>query len=270
MNDRSASEAPASEAVAEGILERAGSAGVPVKLIGGLGCWFLIRGEGPAAARYRRAYGDVDIIVPRRSRAEVAALLSEPEFYPNSSFNAVQGETRLMFASAGGCKIDVFVGGFEMAHRVPFPDASFAGPASAAPPPELLLTKLQLHALTEKDIADVTGVLAFLGPGNGIDVPRFVAPLAADWGIWRTVTSNLRTIIARAEGHSVEGHSVEGHSGEGLPDHGEQVSSAAAGLLAAADAVPKSLRWKTRSRIGERVAWYQEPEEPETEPMAVR
>jgi hypothetical protein len=250
-----ASGAPASEAVAEGILERAGSAGVPVKLIGGLGCWFLIRGEGPAAARYRRDYGDVDIIVPRRSRAEVTALLSEPEFYPNSSFNAVQGETRLMFASAGGCKIDVFVGGFEMAHRVPFPDVSFAGSASAAPLPELLLTKLQLHALTEKDIADVTGVLAFFGPGTGIDVPRFVAPLASDWGIWRTVTGNLRTIIARAQE---------------LPDHGERVSSAAAGLLDAADATPKSLRWKTRSRIGERVAWYQEPEEPETEPMAVR
>jgi hypothetical protein len=243
------------EAVAEVILDRAAAAGVPVKLIGGLGCWFSIR-EHAAAARYRRGYGDVDIIVPRRGRSALATVLGPPQFRPNTAFNAVQGETRLMFASADGCKVDVFVGGFEMSHRVPFPDASFAGPASAAPVPELLLTKLQLHALTGKDIADVTGLLAFLAPGRGIDVARFVAPLAADWGIWRTVTGNLEAVADAA--------------GEHLGEHQGQVRAAATQLLAAANGVPKSLRWRARSRIGERVPWYQQPEEPETEPTLVR
>jgi hypothetical protein len=243
------------EAVAGLILDRAASAGLPAKLIGGLGCWFSIR-EHAAAARYQRGYGDVDIIVPKRSRSALAAVLCPPLFLPNTAFNAVQGETRLMFASSGGCKVDVFVGGFEMSHRVPFPDASFAGPASPAPPPELLLTKLQLHAITDKDIADVTGLLAFLTPGSDIDTDRFAAPLAADWGIWRTVTGNLET-VADAAGE---------HGGE----HRDQVRAAAARLLAAATSAPKSLRWKARSRIGERVPWYQLPEEPETEPTLVR
>lgn len=243
------------EVVAETILDRARAAGVPVKLIGGLGCWFSIR-EHAAAERYRRGYGDVDIIVPRRGRSALAAVLGPPQFQPNTAFNAVQGETRLMFASAGGCKVDVFVGEFEMSHRVPFPDASFAGPASAAPPAELLLTKLQLHALTAKDVSDVTGVLAFLAPGGDIDTARFVAPLAADWGIWRTVTGNLET-VADAAGAQPGGHR-------------DQVRAAAGELRAAAIAAPKSLRWKARSRIGERVPWYQQPEEPETEPTLVR
>lgn len=243
------------EAVAETILDRARAAGLPAKLIGGLGCWFLIR-EHAAAARYRRGYGDVDIIVPRRSRSALAAVLGPPRFQPNAGFNAVQGETRLMFASAGGCKVDVFVGEFEMSHRVPFPDAAFAGPASAAPVAELLLTKLQLYALTAKDVADVTGVLACLAPGSGIDTARFAAPLGADWGIWRTVTRNLETVADAA--------------GEHLGEHRDPVRAAAAQLLAAANSVPKSLRWKTRSRIGERVPWYQQPEEPETEPTLVR
>jgi hypothetical protein len=246
----------AAEAVAERILARAAGAGLALKLIGGLGCWFSIRGHEGAAA-YRRAYGDVDVIVPRRGRSALAAVLGAPDFRPNAAFNAVQGETRLMFASAGGCKVDVFVGSFEMAHRVPFPEASFAGAASAAPAAELLLTKLQLHALTAKDIGDVTGVLAFLVPGADIDLARFAAPLGGDWGIWRTVTGNLATVVGAAAGAA------------GGP-HRDQVRAAADGLLAAADRVPKSLRWKARARIGERVPWYTEPEEPETEPTVVR
>ena len=34
-----------------------------------------------------------------------------------------------------------------------------------------------------------------------------------------------------------------------------------AGAFYQADAVPKSLRWKLRSRVGERVQWYELPEE---------
>ena len=42
------------------------------RFIGGLGCWFSIR-QHAAAARYQRSYGDVDIIVPKRSRSALAA-----------------------------------------------------------------------------------------------------------------------------------------------------------------------------------------------------
>ena len=32
-------------------------------------------------------------------------------------------------------------------------------------------------------------------------------------------------------------------------------------LLAFAEATPKSLKWKVRARVGERVQWYELPEE---------
>jgi hypothetical protein len=38
-------------------------------------------------------------------------------------------------------------------------------------------------------------------------------------------------------------------------------SAQLAELRAAIDQAPKSARWKVRARIGERVTWYQEPEE---------
>ncbi len=35
----------------------------------------------------------------------------------------------------------------------------------------------------------------------------------------------------------------------------------AAALLVAIDAAPKTLGWKARARVGERVRWYETPEE---------
>ena len=32
-------------------------------------------------------------------------------------------------------------------------------------------------------------------------------------------------------------------------------------LLAAIEAAPKSIGWRTRARVGERVRWYETPEE---------
>ena len=245
------------EATAETIVAEASRAQVPLKLIGGLGCWFLIRSQGAAAQPYRRPYGDVDVIVPKRSRGKIAEMFSRAGFIPNATFNAVQGETRLMFASADGCKVDVFVAGFAMSHPVPFPDAAFSHPSPAARPVELLLTKLQTHACTDKDRHDVAGILALcpLGTGPGqIDVGQFAAPLGGDWGLWRTVTENLTGTLDHPLSDS---------------GHAATVAQAVRELSDAAQRVSKSLRWKARARIGDRIPWYETPEEPETDPRPV-
>jgi hypothetical protein len=262
MMDATSAESPAvtpgrAEATAETIIAEASRAEVPLKLIGGLGCWFVIRSHGAAAQPYRRQYGDVDVIVPKRSRGKIAEMFSRAGFIPNATFNAVQGETRLMFASADGCKVDVFVGGFAMSHPVPFPDAAFSHPSPAARPVELLLTKLQTHACTDKDRHDVAGLLALcpLGTGPGqIDVAQFAAPLGADWGLWRTVTENLTATLDHPLSDS---------------GHAATVAQAVRELSDAAQRVSKSLRWKARARIGDRIPWYESPEEPETDPRPV-
>jgi hypothetical protein len=43
----------------------------------------------------------------------------------------------------------------------------------------------------------------------------------------------------------------------------QRVVDSGSRLTEAMQAAPKSLRWKIRSRAGERVAWYELPEEPD-------
>jgi hypothetical protein len=246
---------------AHDIINKSRDAGVGAKLIGGIGCWLHIAEHAPDATPFAREYGDVDLVLGRKEAVAVGRVLEDMGYEPVTSFNSVQGEVRLMYVGRRQkLRIDVFVGSFEMCHNVPLNKKAFdplEHPSLGLV--ELLLTKLQIVKCNEKDLLDVGALLAFHDIGGGpeeIDGERFASILAKDWGLWRTVTDNLKKL--------------EGWAGK-APGRSELIAGRARDLRELADAAPKSRRWKTRAMVGDRVRWYEEPEEPETEmDMAVR
>ena len=235
-----------------------------VKAIGGIGCWLHVREHGPEAEPCRRDYGDVDLALPRSGSKRLGELMDEVGLKPVESFNANSGATRRMFVSgASGVQVDVFIGAFSMCHEVPLPDEAFTPPEQfALGTTELLLTKLQVVQLSEKDVHDAASLLSFhaLGPGSdAIDADRVAHLLAADWGLWRTVTQSLERIRAKAADGAVPAPARAGTVQERIDD-----------LRGRIDAAKKSLKWRTRARVGDRVLWYEEPEEPDKEWIPVR
>jgi hypothetical protein len=241
-------------AAAERISGAAAEQGTSIKALGGVGCWLRVR-DHIGAARFRRDYGDLDIVVSRGGGARVVELLSSLGYVPAASFNAVHGETRLMFADPDtGSRIDVFLGGFAMCHTVPLPGEAFAGPSAALAVPELVLMKLQVVEANQKDLRDVAALFAFDDFAT-VEGDRLVKALSKDWGLWRTVSANLERMSVLDTGDS---------------DIDARVHAMAREVLAAAEAAPKSMKWKARAVVGERTPWYDTPEEPETEAVAVR
>jgi hypothetical protein len=87
--------------------------------------------------------------------------------------------------------------------------------------------------------------------GPAIDTGRFGAVLAADWGWWRTTTGNLEKLPA-----------LLAESPEMVPPQARfDALEQAARLLDVAKSVPKSMKWKLRANVGDRVRWYELPEE---------
>lgn len=241
-------------AAAERISREAAERGASVKTLGGVGCWLHVR-DHAAAAPFRRDYGDLDIVSVKGGGARTGELLSTLGFVPVPSFNAVHGETRMMFLDpATETRIDVFLGGFAMCHTVPLPAEAFAGASAALAVPELVLMKLQVVEANEKDLRDVAALFAFHDAAT-VDGGRLTRALSRDWGLWRTVTANLERMGRVA-------------TGDAALD--ERVHRVAAELLEAIEAAPKAMKWKARAVVGERTPWYDTPEEPETEAVAVR
>jgi hypothetical protein len=232
------------------IIVRGREAGVALKAIGGVGCWLHSVEHSERAERFARAYGDVDFVVPRKHAMALGPVVEPLGYRPVTSFNSVQGETRLMYVhESRPFRIDVFCGSFAMCHEVPIDKPAYLPeehPALGLV--ELLLTKLQVVASNAKDLLDAGSLLAFHSVEE-IDGARFASVLARDWGLWRTVTANLTALESWAR--------------EQAPDARLEIASRARKLRELAEGAPKSRRWKTRAMVGERVRWYEEPEEPE-------
>ena len=75
---------------------------------------------------------------------------------------------------------------------------------------------------------------------------------AGDWGWWRTVTMNLDKIA----------HFAEEEHGDLVPEARVYEPAEQAGALRGrCEEVSKPLKWKLRAKVGDRVQWYQLPEE---------
>jgi Uncharacterised nucleotidyltransferase len=241
---------PLADILAEGerIASAAAAQGVPVRLLGGVAIG--MHGVHPALAR---RYGDIDLATTRRGGRGTLELLEGLGYTPNERFNALNGSTRLVvYDEPNRRQIDVFVGEFSMCHSLPIADRLELD-ARTVPLAELLLTKLQIVQLNAKDVADIHAlVLAHdVGERDADEINGgFIAGLLArDWGLWRTTRGSLETARETLAETALS------------PAEQALVAERLERLWARVEAEPKSMRWRTRARVGDRVRWYEEPEE---------
>jgi hypothetical protein len=238
-------------AEARRLLDLASSEGVPLRVLGGVAIHLRAPGELPPPLT--RSYGDVDFVTAKGSSAAVQRLLRANGYEPHVAFNALHGTERLLFFdNANERQIDVFVGGFTMSHKVPVAERLELEPATL-PLAELLVTKLQIAELNEKDVRDALAL--FHGhpvderDDDAINAARVAEMCRSDWGLWRTLTGNLaacRDHLGRYELTEEDQNRIRGEMDA---------------LLDRIEREPKSRGWKLRARIGERKRWYTLPEE---------
>ena len=238
------------DVVAEGvrILSAAREQAVPLRLLGGVAVRLRARNGLPPALQ--RTYGDLDFVTARRASGPVQKLFRDLGYEPHVSFNALNSKERLLFFDTEHDRqVDVFVGSFRMSHEVPL-EGRLELDETSIPLAELLLTKLQVIELNEKDVRDAIALLhgRELGDEDGetVNARRIAELCSQDWGLWRTITRNLETCRQRA-----------GAYGDDLAGVAEQFAA----LEERIDAEPKSRAWRLRAKIGERKRWYELPEE---------
>ena len=175
--------------------------------------------------------------------------------------------------NVAGDHVDVFLDVMRMDHDVDVRDRLDMDPY-AIPPTDILLSKLQIGEIADKDVHDVVALLKDVplgepgdsdagdtprlpgsSDGQAIDTSRLARLCARDWGLYHDVIANLDLAAARLGEYR-------------LPDADEaRVRGAAVRLRAAVVAHDKSLRWRLRARVGTRLAWRREVEEREGSPV---
>jgi hypothetical protein len=222
------------EAVA--IVDQTAERGGVTRILGGVGVVLHCAGTGG----FHREPEDIDLAVTRAAAAGLDAVLADRGYTANTRLNAMHGDRRRQFEGPAG-KVDVFVGAFTMCHKLEL-ERRLAAESPTLTAADLVLTKLQIVELTEKDMLDLRLLLEShevgSGPGDWIDADYIASVLADDWGYWRTASGTLEQVTGAAPA----------------------LSEKAQRLWERVEAEPKTRKFKMRARVGERRRWYELPE----------
>lgn len=241
------------DAEARRILAAVDEEQLPLRLAGGAA--FMLRCPHAQRPPLARPHGDLDFAGLSSATKRIQELFARLGYRPNRRFNSLHSRERLLFSDEGRARdVDVILDHFRMCHVIDLRDRIDADRDTLSLS-DLLLCKMQVVELNEKDVRDVQALLLDFpvgkGDGDSINLDRLCNLLSRDWGIYHTVQINLGRVRDSAGGMGLT--SLEE----------EQIGRQVEALLDAMASFPKSLRWKARAQIGERLPWYDLPDEVE-------
>ena len=225
-----------------------------IRALGSIAVALHCPNAGALIAEFKRAYADIDFVAYKRDAREIAAAISGLGYIEDRQiFIFSEGRRAIFDHPSADIHIDVFYDRLEFCHVIPL-DGRLEADAPTIPLAELLLSKLQIVKLNEKDVVDAILLLLDhpLGSGDAdtIDIDRIGALAAAEWGLWRTLTMNLEKVGALAATYPQLDAAQR-----------DLAAQRVATVKAAIDAVPKPLSWRMRDRVGDRRQWWTDVDE---------
>ncbi len=236
------------------IVEATEAAGIPVRVLGSIGVALHSHDAASIIPSFERTYADIDFAAYKRDARVVATVFAGLGYVDDREvFIGSEGGRSIFDDPARHIHVDVFYDRLEFCHVIPLA-GRLEVDRPTIPIAELLLSKLQIVKINEKDVVDIILLLLDhpLGSGDAdtVDMDRIARLCADDWGLWRTLTQNLDKVAALAITYPQL-------SGE----QRSRVLTAGREFKARIDAVPKSRGWKMRDRIGDRRQWWTDVDE---------
>ncbi|MGO8684690.1 MAG: hypothetical protein ACLQUT_08965 [Thermoleophilia bacterium] len=224
---------------------------VVLRMIGALAFHYHCPEFGYIQTKLHRVYTDIDFAGYAKQSRQIRELfvgLGYGEDVEINSFHAEAG--RLIFNHPQThLHIDVFMDKLDFCHPIPW-KSRLEVDDPTIPLAELLLEKMQIVKINEKDIIDTIMLLREHEIGaddnDHINSDKVAELCAQEWGLWRTTSMNLEKVRGFLPHFELTGEDTT------------VVSQRLDVLLRAMNERPKGTKWKLRARVGDKVKWYKE------------
>ncbi len=245
---------------AKKLVEDAEKDGIILRVMGGLGIYLHLEEEehkklwkklGRLGGKF---FTDIDLASYSKYREKMIQFLTRKGYGFDPRLLYRYGKKRQIFFGTKIPMVEVFFDKLEMCHTI-----SFKGRLEAEkitlPLAELLLEKLQIVKINEKDIKDIIVLLRSHEIGETdketVNLKIFErAGLNKDWGFYYTVTTNFGKIKSLLDKYSVLSDEDRGVVSERIDK-----------ILNYLEKLPKTSGWKFRAKIGTKKKWYNDVED---------
>jgi hypothetical protein len=240
-------------AEAAGIVEEANKRGIILRVMGAVAFRMHCPRHGDMHEALNRRLTDLDLAAYSRQRRHVEGLFEELGYTlkPASFAMHMLGDREIFIHPSARFVVDVFYDKLVMCHDIDF-RGRLEKDYPTIPLAELLLEKLQIVRLTEKDVKDVLMLLREHGigleDGETINAEYIAGLLSEDWGFYYTVVTNMAKIRDLTADFILE------------EDVRRELTLKLDSLLKIIEEKPKSAGWKLRAKIGPKKKWYRDVE----------
>lgn len=240
------------------IIAAAGNADVDLRVVGGVGVRLHCAEPAETLARIGRVAKDIDFVVPKEGRKPLRRLLEDRGYLVDRDLLVAMEGRRYSFSHpTSEIELDVFVERLEFNHTIEVRSRLDRHPVTISLE-DLLMQKLQIVQLTANDMVDISVLLATHSVATeAASTEEFCSDyiaglLGRDWGFHHTATSNLERFADDTDTGVDLGSAMN-----------QLVRERSNRLLDVIGQAPKSMGWRIRAKVGERVQWWEDVDERE-------
>jgi len=239
---------------AKRIVDAAKNEGILLRLLGALAFHIHCPKFSYMQELLGRSFTDIDFASYHKESSRINKLFVELGYQYDVRVRTIFG-SRLVFYDSSGTNrhCDVFLDKLEFCHDIDFEnrlDVDYP----TIPLVELLLEKMQIVKLNEKDVVDTMMLLREHQIGGSdnetINADRLAKLTSRDWGLWKTITINLQNVKNATQNDK-----------KLTEEDRKDIDAKITALMKRIDDEPKSRGWKIRAQIGEKRKWYRDVDE---------
>jgi Fic family protein len=257
------------------IIDAARTAGAQLRLTGGL----AVRRYCTDLDFMDREYSDIDFVGSAEQKKEIHTVFESLDYTENRYVAQSTDSSQLQYiknealagmkaeaqAAVDGVRstyepplvdhVDIFLDVMRMDHDIDVSERLEIDDYAISPA-DAFIAKMQIGRINQKDVHDVIALvkdvpLRDVDDDTSIDLLHIAEVCARDWGLYRDITANLDIALAMVGDYGLT---------EGQQD---RVYARLAAIKESVENAGKSLRWRLRATVGERVAWRREIEDTE-------
>jgi hypothetical protein len=256
LGDATPAAYPAASVFVEEALRYANDASakkIPLRIIGGMAIYLHSENQrtlwNSLARLGDKVFTDIDYVSLSAQLGKIVPFFEEMGYTTSRSFLYLHGNSRAIFYGKTIPMIDIFMDKLDFCHTidlrkrldVDYPTISLA---------DLLLEKLQIVQLNEKDVKDTIVMLRAHNVGDNdqdtVNIDYVSRLLSDDWGFYHTFTTNLSKIKEYI------------NQSQALVKDRDDLFGKIDKISQRIESEPKSTRWKMRAKVGTRRKWYQD------------
>jgi len=233
------------------VVEEAKKQRVVLRVMGAI----AVRLHCPNFAYLHRSMGreisDIDFMGYEKASSKIERFFEGLGYATRPLTYSFRQSGRLIFVDNANVKrVDVFLDRLAMCHTIDF-STRLEVDYPTIPLAELLLEKMQIVKLNEKDVKDTIVLLLEHQIGQAdtetVNIGHIARLMSNDWGFYHTVKTNLNKVKNLAQGYD----KLDEDSKRDVVGKIDQI-------LTGIENEPKSFSWRMRAKVGPSKKWYRE------------